>query len=227
MNTRSLLIPVFMLISVLLSACVPAAPTALPMIVTPTIVVPTARLPAITPTPELTAFKSKVFELPMTVSFGSDWHVSDDFTDLVTLESSQQDWSVSFNIVTSAQLADPADGHLIPFPEDFAAWIQADPDFNVDQPTQVMVAGINGIQMDATPVWKSTTTNKKPFLTLRLSGWNIVTKPERWRFILLDNVHGEPLLILLIARADHFDDAAEQVQTILDGVVFGRLTFAK
>lgn len=213
MKTHNLLGSVFMLITVLLTACTATA--------APTAVVPKATLSAITPTAELTAFQSKVFELPMTVRFGQrEWHVSEDFTDLVTLESSQQDWSVSFNLVTDAKIADPANEHHIPFPEDFPDWIQADPDFDVDQPTQVMVAGVHGIQMDATPVWKSTTTNKKPFLVLRLSGWNIVTKPERWRFVYIDNASGERLLILLIAPADQFDTAVEQAQAVLNTVEF-------
>jgi hypothetical protein len=210
-----------MLISVLLSACVPAAPTALPMIVTPTIVVPTARLPAITPTPELTAFKSKVFELPMTVSFGQqDWQVSDDFADLVTVDSSHGGWGVSFNLVTDAKLADPANEHHIPFPEDFVSWLQSNPDFKVGQPTKVTIGGIDGTQIDATPVWQSDSTNKKQFLVLRSVNWNIVTNPERWRFIYLPNVNGERLLILLIAAADQFNTATEEVQAVLNTVEF-------
>jgi hypothetical protein len=199
----------------LLPAPTSLPPTAIPATEAPTAILPTPGLPTVT------AFSSNVYKLPMTVSFGPDWHVSEDYTDLVTIETSQHDWPVSFNIVTQAQLADPADGHLIPFPEDFATWIMSDPDFKVGEPQPVMVAGVKGLQIDATPVWSSTTTNKKPFLALRSSGWNIITKPERWRFIML-NVNGERLLILLIAPADEFDTAAQKAQGILDSVVFTR-----
>jgi hypothetical protein len=220
MNTRKIF-SFILFVCVLLTAWTQAAaPTALLVSVTPTIVVPTATLPATIP-PELTAFKSKVFELPMTVSFGQqDWHVSDDFVDLVTIDSSQGDWGISFNLVTDAKLANPSDGQLIPFPKEYVSWIQSNPDFKVDQPTRVTIGGIDGAQIDATPIWTSATTNKKQFLVLRLDNWNIVTKPERWRFIYLNNVNGERLLVMLIAAADQFDTATEQAQAVLNTVEF-------
>ena len=211
-----------MLVTVLLTACTPAAAsTSLPVTVTPAIVVSTATLSAITPTSELTAFQSKVFELPMTVSFEQlDWHVSDDFVDLVTIDSSRGGWGVSFNLVTDAKLADPADERHIPFPEDFVSWIQSNQDFEVGQPTKVTIGGIDGTQIDATPVWQSDSTNKKQFLVLRSVNWNIVTSPERWRFIYFPNVNGDRLLVMLIAAADQFDTATEQVQAVLNTVEF-------
>lgn len=170
----------------------------------------------------LTTFTSKVYKLPLTVSFGGDWRVTDDFTDLVTLEIRPKDMCscLGFNLVTDAQLVDPADEHRVPFPEDFLAWLESNPDFSVGESKQVTVGGITGLQIDATPVWTSTTRKKKPFLYLRSTGWNIVSAPERWRFILLDNVNGERLLILLMSPADVFDTASRQAQSILDSVVF-------
>jgi hypothetical protein len=59
MNTRKLLVSMLLLVCILLSACTPAA-------------MPTATL-----VDGLTTFSSKVFELPMALSFGQrDWHVS-------------------------------------------------------------------------------------------------------------------------------------------------------
>jgi hypothetical protein len=214
MKTRKLLVSVLILVCILLSACAPAAQATPPA---PTVIPPTV----ISPTQSLTTFTSKVYKLHMAVSFKpTEWHISDDYIDLVTVDSTAQDFGVAFNIVTNAELADPTDGHLVPFPEDFVGWIKSDPDFNLGDQKQVTVSGINGLQIDATPIWKSTTTNKKLFLMLRLNGWNIVTKPERWRFIVLDDVNGERLLILLIAPADQFNDAVQQAQAILDSVVF-------
>jgi hypothetical protein len=146
-----------------------------------------------------TTFTSSVYKLPMRITFGPEWKVSEDYPDLVTLERTNADIPVSFNIVTQANLADPVSGELTPFPQDFIAWLRSDPDFRVGEPVPTSVAGVQGMQIDATPTWTSTTATKKPFLMLSTSGWNIVTKPEKWRFILLDNVNGERLLILLIA----------------------------
>ena len=93
------------------------------------------------------------------------------------------------------------------------------------------VAGIEGLQIDATPIWKSTTTGQKYFLSLsgkillnahgQPDGENIVTDPEQWRFILLNNVNGERLLMILIDGNGHkFEDAVKQSQAVLDSVVF-------
>jgi hypothetical protein len=163
-----------------------------------------------------TTFSPKIFELPMSISFGPEWHIIDDFTDLVTVARKEEDLNVGFNIVTNAKLADPVSGDQIPFPEDFASWIKSNPDFKADEPTEVMVADIKGLQIDATP----TTTIKKDFLYMSGTRWNMIPSPERWRFILLNDVNGERLLILLIAPADQFNVAVAQAQAVLDSVVF-------
>jgi hypothetical protein len=120
--------------------------------------------------------------------------------------------------LTNARVANPLDGNQIPFPEDFASWIKSNPDFKTDEPTEVMVAGIKGVQIDATPV----VTKKKSFLYMSGTTWNTIPSPEEWRFILLDDVNGERLLIVLIAPADQFQGAAEQAQEVLDTVVFSK-----
>lgn len=153
----------------------------------------------------------------MAVSFGQrDWHVIDDFTDLITVAGKQKDWNIGFNIVTNAKVADPINGAQIPFPADFAAWIKSNPDLKADEPTQVTVARLKGLQIDATPI----ATKQKDFLYMSGTKWNIIPKAEEWRFILLDAGNGERLLILLIAPADQFKDAVQHAQTIIDTVVF-------
>lgn len=190
-------------------------PTPVPSTPVPPTPVPT-EAPTVAPTPEEITFSSKKYKLPMSVSFGPDWQVIDDFTDLVTVAGMQKDWNVGFNIVTNAKVADPVSGDKIPFPQDFASWIKSNPDFTVNEPTEVMVAGIKGLQIDATPI----ATKQKDFLYMSGTRWNVVSKPEGWRFILLNDVNGERLLILLIAPADQFNVAAEQAQAVIDSVVF-------
>ena len=158
-----------------------------------TAVPPTAIPPTVAPTVTLTqagmTFSSKIFKFPMSVSFGSDWHVIDDLTDLVTVQATKADWNVAFNIVTDAKVADPVSGVQIPFPEDFASWIKSNPDFKADEPTEVTVAGIKGLQIDAVPM----TTKQKDFLYNRAGKWNIIPSPVGWRFIMLNDVNGERL----------------------------------
>lgn len=187
------------------------------------------KLPAATvakqePVVALTTFSSKPFKLPMSISFGSGWQVTDDLPDLVTIENNQVASGLSFYIVTDGQLADFVDGHLIPFPADFLSWVKSDPDLAAVESTSVTVGGIKGVQIDVTPIWKSTTETRKRFLSVPDMNWNMVPSPEQWRFILLDNVNGERVLILLSASADKFQSAVPEAQKTLDTVVFSKPT---
>jgi len=165
----------------------------------------------------LTTFSSKIYKLHMSVSFGPDWHILDDFTDLVTVANTQKDWELGFNIVTNAKLADPISGDQIPFPEDFVAWIKSNPDVKADAPVEVMVAGFKGLQVDATVMSPS----KKTFLYLSGTNWNMLPS-EVWRFTLLDNVNGERVLITIVAPPAQIKDFIQQAQSILDSVVFSK-----
>jgi hypothetical protein len=177
-------------------------------------------VPIVASDQSLTTFSSKIYKLHMSVSFGSDWHVIDDFTDLVTVAGTQKDWNAGFNIVTNAKLADPVSGAQIPFPVDFASWIKSNPDFKTDEPIEITVGGIKGLQIDATPM----PPKQKDFLYMSGTKWNIIPSAEQWRFILLNDVNGERLLIFLIAPADQFKDAVQQSQSILDSVAFTATT---
>lgn len=209
MNARKLLVSILMFVSVLLSACAPATATPL----APTVVPPTANAVPI---------QSTLLKIPMSVSFGSSWHMTDNSPDIFTIQNNQVDFGVAFNIVTDAKLADPADGHLIPFPADFVSWIKSDPDFTALEFTNVKVGGIVGVQIDATPI----ATRQKVFLSLNGNNWNLVSASEHaehWRFIDLGNVtNGECLLILSIGPADQFQSLVPEAQNMLDTVVFSK-----
>jgi len=220
-----------MLVSVLLAACAPVAtPTAAPTVFLPT-AIPSTMAPTTAPTSMLTTFSPKPFKIPLSVSFGPDWSVHYNLPGKFDINN-QHDFGLSFYIVTTAKLADPIDGNLIPFPGDFLSWIKSNPDFDAVESTAVTVAGIEGLQIDATPVWKPVDgAHLKLFLSLsgnkygntegQPDGENIVTDPEQWRFILLNDVNGERLLIILIDGNGHnFEDAVVQSQAVLDSVIF-------
>jgi hypothetical protein len=225
MNTRKLLVSILMLVSVLLSACAPAATPPVPTTVPPT------TAPTVAPAQAGTTFSPKTFKIPLSVSFGPEWSVHYNLPGKFDINN-QHDFGLSFYIVTTAKLADPIDGNLIPFPEDFLSWIKSNPDFDAVESTPVTIGGIDGLQIDATPVWKPVGgAHLKLFLSLsgnkygntegQPDGENIVTDPEQWRFILLNNVNGERLLIILIDGNGHdFQDAVGQSQSILDSVAF-------
>ena len=155
----------------------------------------------------------------MSVTFNpNDWDVIDDYPDLVTLlkQRETKGYELGFNIVTNAKLADPVDGHLIPFPDDFVSWIKSNPDFAAGEATEVMVGGVKGIQIDARP----TTTKAKDFLHLTSGIIWYAESSISMRFILLNEVNGDRALITFNPPADRFQSAAEEAQKILDGIVF-------
>lgn len=162
-------------------------------------------------------FTTSHFKLPMNFTLGTDWYVLEDYSDVVTFRHKLKRTELSFNLVNAAKVTDPVDpaGKRVPFPEDFISWLQADPDFVTAAPVAVTIAGYPGTQIDATSIWTSSTAYKKPFLHLASTGWNLVTDPEKWRFIMLDDVNGERMLIMQIALLDDFELATELGQEII------------
>lgn len=160
---------------------------------------------------------SSQFKLPLTFAVNADWSLIEDYVDLVTVRHHPTATELAFNMVTTAEVTDPVNPteKPVPFPEDFIRWIQEDPDFATGEPTPVTVAGYPGVQIDGTPTWTSSTAHKKPFLRLKSSGWNLVTDPEKWRFVMLNNVAGERLLILQISSREDFDQGAEAAEAVL------------
>ena len=160
---------------------------------------------------------SSQFKLPMTFAVNADWSIAEDYGDLVTVRHKPTATDLAFNLVTTAEVADPLDpeGKRVPFPEDFMSWIQGHPDFAAGAPAPVTVAGYPGVRVDVTPIWTSNTAHKKAFLRLKSTGWNLVTDPEKWRFIMLDDVEGERVLVLQISPADAFDQGTRVAQELL------------
>lgn len=210
MNTRKLLVSVLMLVSVLLSACASATATSSPTAVPPTVAPTTA------PTQEgLTTFSSSKFEIPMSVSLGSQWRVDDDYSDVVTFRYKGHDAGVSFINVKNAKVGDG-----IAFPDDFVTWIQS-PDslFQVVDSKPVLVGGFNGIQINAI----AACGNIKIWIMLSGTGWGC-PGVEHIGFIYLDNVNGERVLIQIQGSPDgkDYDFIVEESQKVLDTVVFSK-----
>ena len=135
MNTRKSLVSVLMFVCVLLSACAPVATPIAPTAVPPTVAPTTA------PTQEgLTTFSPKTFNLPITLSYGPEWRVAEEYSDVFTLSYIGHDAGVSFMNVKNTKYADG-----IAFPDEFVTWIQS-PDslFQVEDSKPVLVGGFKG-----------------------------------------------------------------------------------
>jgi hypothetical protein len=210
MNTRKLLALVLILVIVLFSACAPAATPPAPTVVPPTVAPTTA------PTQEgLTTFSPKTFNLPITLSYGPEWRVAEEYSDVFTLSYKGHDAGVSFINVKNAKIADG-----IAFPDDFVTWIQSsDSLFQVVESKSVLVGGFKGIQINAT----YTCGNKKNWIMLSGTGWGCANG-EPIGFIYFDDVYGERVLIQIIPSPDgkDYEFIVEESQKVLDTVVFSK-----
>ena len=208
MNTRNLLVSVLMLVCVLLSACAPAATQA------PTAIPPTTA-PTIAPAQEGTTFLPKTFDLPITLRYGSEWHIAEEYSDEFLLNYTGHDAGVAFINVKNAKIADG-----IAFPEDFITWIQS-PDslFQVVDSKPVLVGGLQGIQINAT----AACGNKKNWITLSGTGWGC-PNGEHIGFIYLNDVNGARILIQIQGSPDgkDYEFIVEESQKVLDTVVFSK-----
>ena len=219
MNTRKLLVSGLMLVSVLLSACTPAATPPAPTAVAPTAGPPTVA-PTDAPAQEQTTFSSDKFQLPMSISFGPEWRVAEDFADEIVLVGGTQAYDgveLVFMFVKDAKIADPASTATMPWPDDFVAYLHSNQYLEVGEPMPITVGGVNGVQID---VSNKNIGQKRIFIALKTTGWLYLDADQSWRFIILDDVNGQRLLIGTTEAPEGFSVATELAQKVIDSVVF-------
>jgi hypothetical protein len=213
MNTRKLLVSVLMLISVLFSSCAPAATQA------PTAIPPTTA-PTIGPAQEGTTFLSKTFNRPITFHYSPEWKIDSEVSSEVVLKYKDYDGEFLFINPKSAKIADlTAPYAFIPFPDGFVNWIQTHGLFQVVKTQPVVVGGLPGTQIDADAT--AACGAKTEWFHVGPGGWNC-GGGGHYRFIYLDNVNGERLLIMTVGyiSAEDFVLMTDASQKILDTVVF-------
>jgi hypothetical protein len=217
MNTYKLLVSILMLVSVLLSACAPAATPPAPTVVPPTVAPTTA------PTQEgLTTFSPKTFDLPITFGYGPEWKIDSEVSSEVVLKYKNYDGEFLFIKPKTAKIAGPAAPYsVIPFPDDFANWIQMHGLFQVVKTQPVLVGGLPGTLIDAEAT--EACGEKTTWFFVGAGGWNCGSGGH-YRFIYLDDVNGERLLIMTVGYVspEDFLLMTDASQKILDTVVFSK-----
>ncbi len=223
MNTRNLLVSVLMLVSVLLAACAPAATPAVSPTTIPTTVPPTVA-PTVAPAQEGTTFLSKTFSLPITFQYGPEWKIDGEDSSEVTLKYKDYDGEFVFINPNNTQIASPVAPYtVIPFPDDFANWIQTHGLFQIVKTQSVLVSGLPGTQIDADAT--AACGAKNEWFFVGQGGWNCGAGGH-YRFVYLDDVNGERLLIMTVGyiSAQDFVLMTDASQKILDTVVFSKPT---
>ncbi len=104
-------------------------------------------------------------------------------------------------------------------PDDFVAYLQSNPHLEVGQPIPITIGEVTGVQIDALV---RDIGQRQSFIGLKETSWNYLDYTERWRFIILDDIGGERLLIGYVGSVEGFSAATELVQQVLGSVVFTR-----
>jgi len=180
--------------------------------------------PTVAPAQEGTTFLSKTFSLPVTFQYGPEWKIDGEDSSEVTLKYKDYDGEFVFINPNNTQIASPvAPYSAIPFPDDFANWIQTHGLFQIFKTQSVLVSGLPGTQIDATSACGTKITWF--FVGPGGGGWNC-DPGGHYRFTYLDDVHGERLLIMTVGyvSADDFILMTDASQKILDTVAFSQPT---
>lgn len=122
-----------------------------------------------------------------------------------------------FIFVKDAKIADPASTVTMPWPDDFVAYLHSNQNLEVGLPMPITVGGVNGVQID---VSNKNIGQKRTFIGLKSTGWLYLDADQSWRFIILDDVNGERLLIGTTEATEGFSLATELAQKVIDSVVF-------
>jgi hypothetical protein len=115
-------------------------------------------------------------------------------------------------------------------PEDMVAWLQENPNLETDEPEPAHVGGEDGMQLDAVashlfPEYSLCTQFKQPCLPLFRNAADpgslyVLTKTEKARFVVLDDVKGKAVTIAITAPAVKFDEFTPEAEKMLDSVVW-------
>ncbi len=205
---------------IVLAACQapPAAadPTAIPQTAVP----PTA-VPTITPAQAGTIYSPKTFDLPITFLYGPEWILEPENASQVSLTIKDSDEYFSFIDLKSVKIASPAAPYsAVAFPDDFVNWIQAHGLFQVVKTESVFVGGLPGTQIDVETTADCGTGQN--FLFAGSGGWKC-WPGLYYRFVYMDDVNGERLLIMIEGYSDEdFASKVDAAQKVLDTVVFSK-----
>jgi hypothetical protein len=117
-----------------------------------------------------------------------------------------------------------------PAPDDLVAWLQRRPYVSTEKPEPVDVGGIPGKQLEADVEVPEGYRDAEgggcavpciPLLRLGSGSVSHITEKGKDRFIILEDVQGETVIIVVSAPADKFEEFLPKAQKALDTVEWG------
>ena len=115
----------------------------------------------------------------------------------------------------------PRDMVSVSAPDDMVAWLQRHPYLQTEEPEPVTIGGAKGVQFDAgvadVPASECGDTCLGLFVITPEIDW-VVYEKERGRFIVLEDVGGERVIIGVEAPAVDFEEFLPKAQKVIDTV---------
>jgi len=168
-------------------------------------------------------YTSEAFKPALSFKVGDGWDaVIPETQDALVIGRMDKPMALGFHNVR--QVYDPSNTDArVAAPEDMAAWLQDHPLLDTEKPSQVSVGGVAGKQFDAiaskpraNPDCPSGACVNLFGLTGGLVFW--IDKTEKYRFIILENVKGETVVITFGGPAVEFEEFLPKAQEVLDTV---------
>ena len=155
---------------------------------------------------------------------GKGWVLSSS-EERTLVEMSQGDAGALLTFVIPEKVFDPkkvSELDSIPPPEDMAAWLEGHPYLDTEDPKTAAVGGVEGAQIDALVpgVPESECGGNCLGLFAASDGaydW-VVFEEEKVRFIVLDDVEGERVVVAVEAKARDFERFLPKAQEVLETV---------
>lgn len=167
-------------------------------------------------------YATRVFEPAMSFSVGGGWMAAGPETrDAVPLMEENGPTIVGF--LNVREVFDPrSPNERVQAPDDMLTWLQEHPLLDAEEPSRASVGGVDGQQFDAiTSEPVEAEVCSEPCAPLFAFGggndfW--LGESEKYRFIVLDDVEGETVVIFFGGPAVEFEESLPKAQEVLETV---------
>ena len=113
----------------------------------------------------------------------------------------------------------PAEADSKPAPKDMASWFQQHPYLQTEEAETMSIGGVKGVYFDAVATDLPEDYGKKVCPLGSPGGEEFcISPPDKVRFIVLEDVNGEPVTIVLQIRAVDFEEFLPRAQKVLETV---------
>ena len=170
-------------------------------------------------------YRTEEFKPSFSFGVGKGWsNQPPEISDLLYLPRGESASLSFWNVQEVYKPGPTGDINVVPAPDDMAGWFQRHPHLQTDEPEQVTVGGVKGVQFDVVvedlPEDFSATCGTGCVDIARFSdgSWIAFEEGYKERVVVLEDVKGETVTIDFGSPATEFDELAPEAQKVIDSV---------